>query len=217
MLSQLFLPWRAADSWIMSYCRRAALLIFHSALPNILDAPWTLISRMWQQAFALPFWLSRWPIHSHWNDVTIQPIDCRLCETKHRWQSVDDQINHIKTAYVHWIIVCNQSYSQYWHPPLHLCVLSFASRSFVTSQFLINWYPRYLRERWHGPITFPRFRPAIYACRSYWYFLVNLAVLDPVSLSSSFSSTSMTSHEEFNISQPCARGLCGLLCSWEHR
>jgi len=44
---------------------------------------------------------------------------------------------------------------------MRLYVLLFASRSFVTSQFLINCYQCYLSEKWRGPITFPRFRPAI--------------------------------------------------------
>ena len=74
---------------------------------------------------------------------------------------VDAHINHIETAFVHSIIVCNKSNRQLWHPLLRLYVLSFASRSFVTSQFLFNCYLRYLSEKWHGPITFLRFRPTI--------------------------------------------------------
>jgi len=91
----------------------------------------------------------------------MQPIDCWMCKTQNRWHSVDAHINHIETAFVHSIIVCNQSYTQYSPPLLRLYVLSFASRSFVTTQFLINCYLRYLSEKWRGPITFPRFRPAI--------------------------------------------------------
>jgi len=84
-----------------------------------------------------------------------------MCKTQNRWHSVDAHINHIETAFVHSIIVCNQSYTHYWPPVLRLYVLSFASRSLVTAQFLINCYLRYLSEKWRGPITFPRFRPAI--------------------------------------------------------
>jgi len=91
----------------------------------------------------------------------MQPIDCWMCKTQNRWDSVDTHINHIETAFVHAKIVCNQSYNHYWPPSLRLYVLSFASRSFVTSQFLINCYLHYLSEKWRGPITFPRFRPAI--------------------------------------------------------
>jgi len=84
-----------------------------------------------------------------------------MCKTQNRWDSVDAHINHIETAFVHSIIVCNQSYIHYWPPVLRLYILSFASRSFVSSQFLINCYLRYLSEKWRGPITFPRFRLAI--------------------------------------------------------
>jgi len=89
------------------------------------------------------------------------PIDCWMCKTQNRSHSVGTHINHVETAFVHSIIVCNQSYTHYWPPLLHLYVLSFASRSFVTSQFLINSYLRNLSEKWRGPITFPRFRLAI--------------------------------------------------------
>ena len=97
-----------------------------------------------------------------WKDVTMQPIDCWMCKTQNRWHSVDAHINHIETAFVHSIIVCNESYTHDWPPVLRLYVLSFASRSFVTSQFLINCYLHYLSKKWHGPITFPRFQPAIH-------------------------------------------------------
>jgi hypothetical protein len=53
-----------------------------------------------------------------------------------------------------------ESYTQYWHPVLCLYVLSFASRSLVTTQFLINCYLRYLSEKWHSHVTFLCFRPA---------------------------------------------------------
>jgi len=91
----------------------------------------------------------------------MQPIDCWMCKTQNRWHSVDAHINHIETAFVHSIIVCNQSYTHYRAALLHLNVLSFASRSFVTSQFLINCYLQYLSEEWRGPIKFPRFQLAI--------------------------------------------------------
>jgi hypothetical protein len=126
-----------------------------------IDVALTFIFRMWQQAYNLPLLLLRRPIHSLSKNVTMPPIDCRMCKTVNRWQSVDAHLNHIETAFVHPIIVRNDSYIHYWDPKLRLYVLWFASRSFITSQFLISGYPRYLIERWHGPITFPRFRPAI--------------------------------------------------------
>jgi len=52
------------------------------------------------------------------------------------------------------------------------------------------------------------------ACRSFRYFLANIARLPHHCLSSFFSSISMTYHKQFQISQPCARSLCGELCSW---
>jgi len=54
------------------------------------------------------------------------------------------------------------------------------------------------------------------ACRSFHQFLVNIARLPHHSLSSSFTSISMTYHKQFQISQPSAPGLCGELCSWIH-
>jgi len=91
----------------------------------------------------------------------MQPIDCWMCKSQNCSHSVDAHINHIETAFVHSKILCNKSYTHYWPPGLRLYVLSFASRSFVTSQFLINCYLRYLSEKWRDPITFLRFRPAI--------------------------------------------------------
>jgi len=139
-----------------------SILDFVWCNPNIVDTPFTLIFRMWQRGCYLPFSLKHRPIHWVWQDVTMQPIDCRMCKTKHHWHSVDTDINHIKTAFVNWICVSNQSYTHYWHPILYFYTLLSASSSFVTSQFLINSYPRYLSERWCGHVTFPRFRPAIY-------------------------------------------------------
>jgi len=42
----------------------------------IVDAPWTLIFGMEQRACHLPFRRSRWPIHSLWQDETMQLFDC---------------------------------------------------------------------------------------------------------------------------------------------
>jgi len=103
-----------------------------------IDAPLTLSLRMWQRAYSFPFSLLRQPIRSLWNHMTIPPIDCRMCKTVNRWHSVDANFNHIETAFVRPIIVRNDSYRDYWHPILRLHVLSFASRSFITSQFLIS-------------------------------------------------------------------------------
>jgi len=103
-----------------------------------IDAQLTLIFRMWQGAYSLRFSLLRRPIRSLWNDMTIPPIDCQMCKTVNRWHSVHAHFNHIETAIVHSVIVRNDSDTQYWHPILHLHVLLFASRSFITSQFLIS-------------------------------------------------------------------------------
>jgi len=54
------------------------------------------------------------------------------------------------------------------------------------------------------------------ACRSFHQFLVNIARLPHLALSSFFSSISMTYHKQYQISQPCAQGLSGGLCSWIH-
>jgi hypothetical protein len=98
----------------------------------------TLIFRMWQRPYSLPSSLLGRPIRSFWNDMTIPPIDCRMCKTVNRWHSVDAHFNHTGTAFVHPIIVRKDSYTHYWHPILRLHVSSFASRSFITSQFLIS-------------------------------------------------------------------------------
>jgi len=126
-----------------------------------IDVALTVIFRMWQRAYYLPILLLRQPIHLLWKDVTMPPIDCRTCKTINRWHSIDAHFNHIETAFVHPIIVRNHSYTPYWHPILRFYVLSFATRSYITSQFLLSGFPRYLIERWHGLITFPYFRPAI--------------------------------------------------------
>jgi hypothetical protein len=145
------------------------------SLRSALDFPWcntknrwhsihvalTFIFRMSQQAYHLPLLLLRRPIHSLWKDVTMPPMIAECGKTVNRWHSIDAHVYSIETAFVHPIIVRNDSYTHYWHPILRLYVLSFASRSFITSQFLISGDPRYLIERWRGPITFPRFRPAI--------------------------------------------------------
>jgi len=135
---------------------------FHDATPTLVVAPITLISRIRQWAGDLPFSVQRWPIHSLWMDVTMQPFDRRMCKTKNPWCSVYAHIDHIETEFGHWITVSNEWYNHYWHPVLRFQVLSFACRSLVSSQFQINLYRRYLSGRWTGPITFLRFRPAIY-------------------------------------------------------
>ena len=126
-----------------------------------MDIALTFRFRMWQRAYHLPLLLLRRPICSLWKDVTMPSIDCWMCKTVNRWHSIEAHFNHIKTAFVHPITVRNHSYTPCWHPILRLYVSSFASRSFITSQFLISVYPRYLIERWRGATTFPRFRPAI--------------------------------------------------------
>jgi hypothetical protein len=100
-------------------------------------------------------------IFKMWQRVTMQPIDCQMCKTWNHWHSVDVHSNHIETAFVHTLIVCNKSYTLIWYLFRRVYVLSFASRGFVTSQFLINCDLRYLTEKWHGPAKFLRFRLAI--------------------------------------------------------
>jgi len=67
---------KAADSSIMTYCNPTAYSMFHDVMPKIVDAPLTLIFRMWQRASHLPFSKYRRPIHPLWKDVTMQHIDC---------------------------------------------------------------------------------------------------------------------------------------------
>ena len=181
-----------------------------------MDAPLTLIFRMWHRAYSLPFSLLRQPMRSLWNDMTIPPIDCRMCKTVNRWHSVDARLNHIATAFVHPIIVRNVSYTHYWHPILRLHVLSFASRRFITSQFLISAIHA-IWERNDVALAHSRaFGRQVMASRTFHQFLVNKARLPHLSLSSSFSSTSMMNHKQFQISQPCARGVCREWWSWIH-
>jgi hypothetical protein len=166
MLTQPFLPRKAASSSIISLCHHPALWIFHDTMPKIVKPPLTLIFRIMQQVCDLPFSLSCWPIHSLWKNVTMQPIDFWMCKTKNRAHSVDTHITHIETAFVHSIILFIQSYTHYWHSTLCLYVLSFASRSFIPSQFQINGCPCYLIKRWRDPTTFPSFPMAIYGMYS---------------------------------------------------
>jgi len=142
--SPLEFPWCGANN-----CCRA------------IDVAMTFIFRMWQRGYHLPILLLRQPIRLLWQDVTILPIDCRMCKTVNCWHSIDARFKHIEKAFVHPITVGNHSYTPYWHPILRLYVLTFVSRSFITYQCLISGYPRYLIERRRGPITFPRLRPAI--------------------------------------------------------
>jgi len=124
MLAQLSWPSNAADSPIMCACRPSALRSIHDEMPRIVEAPWMLIFRMWQQAWHLPFSLYSRQIHSRRKNVTLRPFDCWMCKTKNRWRSVDTHTNYIKTASVHSIKVCNESYKHYWHRILCLYVLS---------------------------------------------------------------------------------------------
>jgi len=154
---------KAADSLIMTYCNRTAYWIFQDTMPKPVDAPLRLISMMWQQPSHLHFSQYCRPIHSLWKDGIMQPIDCWMCKIWNCWQAVDAHIKHIETACVHSTLLCNESYTHFWRPALCLYVLSFASRSFVTSHFLINCYLRYLSVKWRGTITFPHFRLAFNA------------------------------------------------------
>jgi len=54
------------------------------------------------------------------------------------------------------------------------------------------------------------------ACRSFLWFLVNIARLPHLSLSSSFSLICMTHHMPFQLFHPCAQGPCGEVCRWIH-
>jgi len=131
-----------------------------------------------------------------------------MCKTQNRWHSVDAHINHIETAFVHSIIVCNQSYTHYWPPVLRLYVLSFASRSFVTSQFLINCYLRYLSEKGRGPITFPRFWRAM---DGMWFISLVCGTLSSTSSQFRIQLLLLNFHdvpqEISNISTMCTRSV----------
>jgi len=54
------------------------------------------------------------------------------------------------------------------------------------------------------------------ARRFFHLFWVNTARLRHRCSSSFFCSMSMTYHKQFQLSQPCAPGLCWALCSWMH-
>ena len=57
-------------------------VIIQDARPEIGDAPLTLISRMGQRACRLPLYMKKRPITPLWNDVTMQPFNCRNDQTK---------------------------------------------------------------------------------------------------------------------------------------
>ena len=107
-------------------------------LSHCIASPLTFIFRMWQRACSVPCSLLCRPIRSLWNDVTIPPIEYQMCKTVNRSHSVDAHLNHIETAFVRRIIVRHDSYTHYWHPIYSVHVLLFASRCFVTSQFLMS-------------------------------------------------------------------------------
>jgi hypothetical protein len=148
--------------------------------------------------------------------VTRLPIDCRMCKTVNCWHSTDAHFNHIETAFVPPIIVRNDSYIHYWYPILRVYGLWFASRSFITSQILIGGYPCYLIERWRSPMPFPHFWLAIDSMSN------NSLVFGKYSSTSSpflIQLLHLDSHDvptQCQISQLCARGLCGEVCSWVH-
>jgi len=64
-----------------------------------------------------------------------------------------------------------------------------------------------------APSQLCAFRWQFTAWRSFHMFSVNIARLPHIASCSSFSSISLTYHKRFQISQPCAPGLCGELCS----
>jgi len=92
----------------------------------------------------------------------MQSFHCQVWKTKIHSRSVDADINHIETAFIHWQTVCNESYTHYGQPTMCLWISSFASRSIVANQFLPNLYPRYLSEKRCDPSAFLRLRPAIH-------------------------------------------------------
>jgi len=193
----------------MSQRCHEALWISHEAMPKVVDAPLPLIFRMWQLACDLHLRLLRRPTHSVGKDVTMQPFDCRMHMTKNGWRYVDAHINHIETASWDAIFVYNESFPHYRHSILRVLVFLFASRSYVTSQFLsTSVHAIWLREDMAlSHSCAPGLQ--LMACSLFHKFLVNIARLRHHSSSSSFSSISMTHYKEFEISQPCAQGLWG--------
>jgi len=59
--------------WILS----CSPVIVQDARPEIGETPVTVISRMGQRAWRLPFYIYSWPITPLWIDETMQPFDCR--------------------------------------------------------------------------------------------------------------------------------------------
>jgi hypothetical protein len=160
MLLPLLFYWKAADSSIMTYCNCISYWIFHDSMPKIIDTLLRLIFRIWERASHLLF-----RNNGDWYIYYGRMWQCSLliaeCVWLDGWHSVDAHINHIETTFVHPRIVYNESYTHFWHPVLHLYALLFASRSVVSSQFLINCYLRSLSAKWRGPIRFSHIRPAI--------------------------------------------------------
>jgi len=107
----------------------------------------------------------------------MEPFDCWMCQTKNCWYPVDTHIKHIEIAVLHLIIVWNESHTHYWHPILCSQGLSFASKTFVASQFWINLYPHYQSQ-----VTQLNYIPALSASNlrhvdiftSFWVTLLNV-------------------------------------------
>jgi len=78
--------------------------------------------------------------------MIIPPIDCRMCKTVNRWHSVDAHFNHIETAFVHPIIVRNDSYKLLTSNIAFACILVCIQEVYYLS-ISDQCYPRYLSEK----------------------------------------------------------------------
>jgi len=177
MLLRQYFTRKAPDSSIMCQCRCPALWIFQNTGTKVVDTPPTLIVRMGNKC-ALSVSLGCRPIDWEWYNSA---VDCQVCRTNHCWRSIDTHSNYIEIPCIHPMVVCNQSHTHYSQPTSRFWVLLFATRSFVTSDFVSNLYPRYPSAKWHGPISFMRFRRAIYRI-----YMVSLVPCEYSSTSSPF-------------------------------
>ena len=139
-----------------------------------------------------------------------------MCRTKNCWLSIDAHLKDLLS-----IAGCSTI-----APKLHNTIIDI---QYIVSMY-IHFHPNTsmtlcfwaatIHGIWAmldiGPLRFSAFGRQFIAYRSIYQFLIYLARLVHLSLSSSFSSISMTYHKQFSKSRPGAAVLGGELCSWMH-
>ena len=138
------------------------------------------------------------------------PFDCQTCKIKNCWWSADTHHYDILTVIqcstiIHkmHIAIDNTQYIVSMYTRLHR--KASRSLSFWATTLHLFWVMNGV-----GPSCFSTFGWQLTACSSTQLFLIYIARHVHFTISSSFSSISMTYHKQISKSQPCVAGL-----SWE--